>query len=44
MDQQLGTFVNSLFDRSRVWGLTTSTTVTDFVASLCLVSSDSTMM
>ncbi len=35
MDQLKGALVNSLFDWARVWGLTQTTLVTDFVDSLC---------
>ena len=32
-DQLLGNFVTSLFDWSRIWGFTTTNTVTEFAAS-----------
>ena len=35
MDKLKGALFNSLFDWARVWGLTTTTLVTDFVGSLC---------
>jgi hypothetical protein len=34
MDHLKGAFVSSLFDWARVWGLTNTTLVTDFVISL----------
>ena len=34
LDQLKGAFVPSLFDWARVWGLTNTTLVTDFVDSL----------
>ena len=37
-DQLLEKFVNSLFDWSRVWGLSTAASVTDFIVSLSFVS------
>ena len=37
-DQLLETFVNSLYDWSRIWGLTTTNTVSEFVVSLHSVS------
>ena len=39
MDQIKGALVNSLFDWARVWGLTQTILVTDFVDSLCFPSS-----
>ena len=43
MDQLMGSFVNELFDWSRIWGLTTATIVTDFVDSLGSMPSFSTL-
>jgi hypothetical protein len=37
-DQILEKFVNSLFDWSRVWGLSTAASVPDFIVSLNPVS------
>ncbi len=36
-DLVLGSFVSSLFDWSRIWGFTATTTVTEFVDSLHVV-------
>jgi hypothetical protein len=44
MDQLKGVFVNSLFDWARVWGLTNTTLVTDFVHSLRSHSFSSSML
>jgi hypothetical protein len=44
MDQLKGTFVNSLFDWARVWGLTQSSLVTDFADNLRSSSSISALM